>query len=173
LSRQLKQIVKKPLTSCLHLCIYTRSVYTCLARGRDTTKAPVAPTRPGLSVPHLVCGARRKAVFANAIDSRRMAVGQDRVGDLDDKRKCRRRRVLREGRIVLKSGSSLINCIIRDQTASGAKLRVPAPTELPKNFGLVCLTDGMLFPAEIVWRRGDDMGVAFVGPPRRAPPRKW
>jgi hypothetical protein len=92
---------------------------------------------------------------------------------MDDKRKCRRSRVLREARIVINSGQSLINCAIRDQSESGAKLRVPAATALPKTFELLCLTEGMLRPAEIAWRHGDDLGVMFVGQPRRAPSRVW
>jgi hypothetical protein len=93
---------------------------------------------------------------------------------MDDKRKSRRSRVLREGRLVLNnSGTALIDCVIRDKTEGGAKLRILAPTALPKTLELLCITEGMLYPAEIIWRHGDDLGVAFVGPPRRAPPRKW
>ena len=75
--------------------------------------------------------------------------------------------------MVLNAGCSVINCIIRDRSDSGAKLRLPAATELPGNFELVFLTEGMLYPARLVWRRKDDLGVEFVGEPRRAPPRKW
>lgn len=92
---------------------------------------------------------------------------------MDDKRGCRRKRVLREARIVLNSGQSVINCIVRDQSEIGAKLRVAAATVLPTTFELLCLTEQVLRPAEIAWRRGYDLGIRFVGPPRGAPPRKW
>jgi hypothetical protein len=93
---------------------------------------------------------------------------------MSEKRRQRRGRVLKEGRIVLNdSSTALIDCIIRDRSESGAKLRVPAPTALPKTFGLLCVTEGLVYPAEVMWRRGDDLGVAFVGDPSRAPPRKW
>ena len=92
---------------------------------------------------------------------------------MDEDRRCRRRRVLREGRIVLNAGWSLVNCAIHDQSEAGAKLRVPATTALPNNFELLCVTERMLYQTELMWRRGDDLGVAFVGTPRRAPPRKW
>jgi hypothetical protein len=88
---------------------------------------------------------------------------------MDDKRRFRRQRVLREGRLVFNAGSSVINCIIRELGPGGARLRVPAPTNLPRSVGLMCLTSQMLYPSEIVWRHGDDLGVVFTGEPRRVP----
>jgi len=90
-----------------------------------------------------------------------------------DLRECARRRVLKEGRVVFNGGCSVINCVISDRSESGARLRVPASTELPNNFGLLFLTEEILFPAEIAWRHQDEIGIRFVGQPRRAPPRKW
>jgi hypothetical protein len=90
----------------------------------------------------------------------------------DELRKDRRNRAFKEGQIVFNSGSSLIDCIIRDRTKTGAKVRVPAATLLPKSFELLSVGEGMLYPAEIRWRRGDDLGVEFVGAPTPAPPSK-
>ena len=98
--------------------------------------------------------------------------GQTGVDDADNKRKTRRSRVLREGKLVFNAGTSLINCIIRDQSEGGARLSVPAPTALPKQCELLCLTEGIFYPAEIVWRRGNYVGIVFVGQPRRGPRRK-
>ena len=92
---------------------------------------------------------------------------------MNENRSCPRRRVLKEGRIVLNAGWSLVNCAVRDQSQSGARLRVSLQTALPNTFGLLCVTEGMIYPARTVWRRGDDLGVAFVDRPKRAPPRKW
>ena len=94
------------------------------------------------------------------------------MDDIDDLRKHRRNRTLKEGQIVYNSGSSLIDCIIRDRSESGAKLRLPAETVLPKSFELLSVADGLLYPAEIKWRRGDEVGVMFVGAPTPAPPSK-
>jgi hypothetical protein len=88
---------------------------------------------------------------------------------MDDRRSFLRQRVLREGRLVFNAGSSVINCIIRELGPSGAKPRVPAPTCLPRKVGLMCLTSELLYPAEIRWRHGDDLGVMFTGEPRRMP----
>ena len=89
-----------------------------------------------------------------------------------DKRKHRRNRTLKEGQIVFNAGSSVVDCIIRDRSESGAKLRLPAVTLVPKSFDLLSFTEGMLYPAEIMWRRGDDVGVVFVAAPMAAPTSK-
>jgi hypothetical protein len=94
------------------------------------------------------------------------------VGDKDDKRRFLRQRVLREGRLVFNDGSSVINCIIRQLSPGGAKLRLPAPTYLPRSLALLCLTSEMLYSAEIAWRHGVDLGLVFTGEPRRLPAGK-
>jgi two-component system cell cycle response regulator len=81
--------------------------------------------------------------------------------------------VLKEGRVVLNAGSSVINCVIRDRSDSGARLRLPAATELPGTFGVLFLTEEILYPARIVWRHKDDLGIEFVGQPKSVPLRKW
>jgi hypothetical protein len=86
---------------------------------------------------------------------------------MDDRRSFLRQRVLREGKLVFNSGSSAISCIIRELGPGGAKLRLPAPTCLPRKVGLMCLTSKLLYPAEIVWCHEDELYVAFTGEPRR------
>lgn len=94
------------------------------------------------------------------------------MGEMDEKRTSRRDRAFRDGKLVVNAGQSLINCIIRDQTERGAKLQVFAPTALPAYFKLLCVTQGTLYPAQVVWRRGNLVGIEFVGPPAREPRRK-
>lgn len=94
------------------------------------------------------------------------------MDDIDEPRKHRRNRTLKKGQIVFNSGSSLIDCVIRDRSEGGAKLQLPAATVLLKSFGLLSVSEGMLYPAEIMWRRGDEVGVMFVGAPTPAPPSK-
>lgn len=93
------------------------------------------------------------------------------MDDTDEKRQERRARVLREAKIVFNSGASLIDCFIRDEHEEGARLRVPAPTVLPDSFQLLWVADEIIREAETAWRRGDDLGVRFVGPPKPAPHR--
>jgi hypothetical protein len=94
------------------------------------------------------------------------------MDDSKDLRKHRRSRSFKEGQIVYNSGSSLINCIIRDRSEGGAKLVLPAASVLPQRFELLSVSEGKLYPAEIMWRRGDELGIMFIGAPTPAPPSK-
>jgi hypothetical protein len=87
-----------------------------------------------------------------------------------DLRQEPRRRILKEGRIVIRRGWSLINCSIRDTSRGGARLSVKPETVLPKEFDLLFVTEQLLVPCEIRWRRGERMGVRYTGPSRKAPP---
>lgn len=79
-------------------------------------------------------------------------------------------RVLKEAKIILDAPPFFIKCIVRDQSADGAKLRLLASTVLPATFRLRFMTEGSLYPAELVWRDGDDLAVAFTGEPEPPPP---
>lgn len=94
-----------------------------------------------------------------------------RMTDVDERRRSPRNRALKDGRIVFNAGMSLINCTIRDRTEGGAKLQLALPTELPNIFELHCLSEGLSYPAETVWHRGDHMGIKFIGLPKRLPRR--
>ena len=82
----------------------------------------------------------------------------------------RRQRLLKDGRIVMHRGWSLIDCTIRDTSDSGARLSVKPQCEFPQHFDLLYVTEEKLVPCELRWRRGDRLGVRFIGPFRKAPP---
>lgn len=83
---------------------------------------------------------------------------------------AQRHRLLKDGRIVIHRGWSLIDCAIRDTSASGARLSIKLQCELPQKFDLLYVTEEKLVPCEVRWRRGDRLGVRFSGPFRKAPP---
>jgi hypothetical protein len=85
-------------------------------------------------------------------------------------RHVRRTRLLKDGRIVLHRGWSLIDCTIRDTSDTGARVSVKLQCELPQNFDLLYVSEEKLVPCEVRWRRGDRLGVRFSGPFRKAPP---
>lgn len=88
----------------------------------------------------------------------------------DEQRGVRRQRVLKEGRVLLSSASTL-DCTIRDLTAEGAKLAFVTPPELPPTFALLMISAATITPAQLLWQRGLSVGIAFTGPARPAPPR--
>lgn len=66
------------------------------------------------------------------------------------------------GRIV--AASRVLDCVILNISASGAKLRVFESMELPQRFTLIVDRFGD-FPTELVWRDRRSAGVRFVGDP--------
>ena len=93
--------------------------------------------------------------------------------DNQERRETTRQRVLKEARIVLHEDLSLIRCVLRDVSEGGAKLEVPPTTELPSTFRLLMVSDNLIVPVRLAWRKGGLAGVTFLEEPRRAPPRKW
>lgn len=89
---------------------------------------------------------------------------------LTEKRRAPRRRLLRDGRIVIRKGWSLFDCTIRDTSTDGARLSLKPECELPREFDLLHVTEKALIPCELKWRRGDRLGVRFTGSARPAPP---
>ncbi|HEY7766207.1 MAG TPA: PilZ domain-containing protein [Aestuariivirgaceae bacterium] len=88
-----------------------------------------------------------------------------------DKRRSPRRIVVEDAWIIDKRGGwSLIDCIIRDISAGGAKLEIDPTLEIPACFDLLLEKELHIIPVRTRWRRRNFMGVEFMGEPRRAPP---
>jgi hypothetical protein len=90
-----------------------------------------------------------------------------------ESRRNQRQRTLKDGKIIFNENRSVINCIVRDVSPTGAKLKLSASTELPPEFKLLLVSENLIAPVACVWRKGDLVGVHFLGEPTRAPPRKW
>lgn len=93
--------------------------------------------------------------------------------DISDKRRSARHRVLKVGKIVMLNNWSVVDCCVRDISATGARIRCQDPAAVPNEFRLLIPHDNTIRPAKVVWRRDDHCGIHFTGPPRTAPPRKW
>jgi PilZ domain len=67
---------------------------------------------------------------------------------------------------VLMSGAiefagSTVNCLVRNISISGAALDVTNPLDIPERFDLVFKADGTHIPCHVIWRQGEQIGVAF------------
>ncbi len=91
----------------------------------------------------------------------------------DEHRISRRQRVLKDGKIVFNNYSSVVDCTIRDMSETGARIMCAHQAAIPEECSLVTLTDNLIRDATVMWRRGDRLGLRFIGEARRAPPRKW
>jgi hypothetical protein len=83
-----------------------------------------------------------------------------------------RRRALKDAKLVL-SNWATVDCVIRDQSETGARLEFAGPTDIPDEFRPLIVSTSMLFPVRRAWQRGLSVGVQFIGEARTAPPRKW
>jgi len=76
-------------------------------------------------------------------------------------RKHQRIRVLKGARLHFHNKLVSIDCMMRDLSAGGARLRLNGPVGLPDHFDVLLNCSGDSFPARLVWRRGNEAGVAF------------
>jgi hypothetical protein len=76
-----------------------------------------------------------------------------------EKRAAPRKPVLMSGAIEF--AGSVINCLISNISISGAAIEVTSPHDIPERFNLVFKADDTHIPCRVVWRQGEQIGVAF------------
>lgn len=81
-----------------------------------------------------------------------------------DRRRVRRRRVLKEGKLVFGQGPSVVDCVIDNDSPSGAHVRITNAHTVPQDFYLVEATRGIIHKAEVAWRTTVGMGLKIHGP---------
>ncbi len=73
-----------------------------------------------------------------------------------------RQRVFLKGRISFNNGASSMDCMVRDFSASGARLALSETATLPATFDLYIPQRDRTFRATLRWRRQDGIGVTFA-----------
>ena len=81
---------------------------------------------------------------------------------MQDRRKLVRRRTLRGGRLAYDDGAQTAECLIRDLSETGARVRVADIRRFPSE--LVLSFDGRPGSRScfVKWRRGDALGLVFT-----------
>jgi hypothetical protein len=85
----------------------------------------------------------------------------------ENKRSDQRQKVLKSARIVLDDLQS-VECTLRDVSATGAKLLVKKPNDLPDVFRLLFAADSTIRPVKVMWRKPDSVGVHFTGEAKKS-----
>jgi hypothetical protein len=80
-----------------------------------------------------------------------------------DKRNARRQRMLKDAKIITTNERSVIDCVVRDISDTGAKLRCGDQVAVPKEFHLFLPQSRFFREARTVWRRGNEIGIVFTG----------
>lgn len=69
--------------------------------------------------------------------------------------------VLKTAKLI--SAGAVLDCVVLDLSAQGARLRLPAMMVLPSELTL-CFRGGAAFGATLRWARAQEVGVQFTGP---------
>lgn len=80
---------------------------------------------------------------------------------MTERRTNRRRRTLLTGKIIFNQRSSVITCVVRNLSDTGACLEIPATMHVPDAFELKVEPGGACFECRTVWRHAARIGVAF------------
>jgi PilZ domain-containing protein len=101
------------------------------------------------------------------------AVGNTLVKETESEaRHAPRRRVLKAGIAASNDRHLTVACTVRDVSTTGARLRAEGSLSLPDHFELIIELDGLEANCEVVWRRGSEVGVRFLGAPRMVSARR-
>ena len=80
---------------------------------------------------------------------------------MQDRRKVERRRVLREGKILLNGRRSVIDCVVRSLSDAGACLQVASVIGIPPTFDLQIDHEAVSRPCRAIWHAQNRIGVEF------------
>ena len=72
-----------------------------------------------------------------------------------------------DGKIITAGSAQIIDVVIHDRSAGGARLRISPATDLPDHFDVAIMAEHCRYPARICWRKLNELGIQFIGPPRR------
>jgi hypothetical protein len=91
----------------------------------------------------------------------RVFIGNYRSSTVVERRKSARSRVLKSAKLVL-GQSSIIDCVVRNVTNSGARIQIANTVDLPKDFEMTFDGGHSIRPCRLVWRTVTETGVEFV-----------
>lgn len=78
-----------------------------------------------------------------------------------ERRSTARSRILKGAKIILGT-ASVIDCIVRNVTNTGARIHIPDTVDLPEAFDLTFDGGSSFRSCRIVWRSITETGVEFI-----------
>jgi len=79
------------------------------------------------------------------------------------KRQQVRRRRYQSAWITLEDGTTNCKCQVEDVSQAGAKITVDRAVEVGKLFDIAFVPRAAARRCEVVWRRGNTLGIRFIG----------
>ena len=71
-------------------------------------------------------------------------------------------RTLKSARILLNHHQSVINCVVRNLSATGACLKVETTLGIPDRFDVMFDVDKSIRPCRLAWHKETQIGVEFL-----------
>ncbi len=108
--------------------------------------------------------AQVKAAFAPSVGGLPSAEALSELGpEASERRRVRRSRVLLRGKLVFDDGALSTDCIVRDLSVWGARIRLPTEIVLREEMYLIESQTCVAHEAKVIWKNGCDMGLQFTG----------
>lgn len=79
-----------------------------------------------------------------------------------ERRHRQRHRALLAGKLANDDASTTIDCTIRNLSNDGAMIETTTPHLIPSHLHLVQIKEGIAWDAEVIWRRGNRVGLALL-----------
>lgn len=73
-----------------------------------------------------------------------------------------RLRSLLKGQVIFNNKQSSVDCVVRDISATGARLAISHHHVLPDRFELYVPLKERTYPVQVRWRADEDLGVMFI-----------
>ncbi|MBY0258735.1 pilus assembly protein PilZ [Methylobacterium sp.] len=80
----------------------------------------------------------------------------------ENRRGARRADAFRIGSLVAEAGSAPIDCLVWDQSETGAQIEVEDGQAVPDAFTLTVTAYARPRSCKVVWRRGRKLGIIFT-----------
>jgi hypothetical protein len=97
-----------------------------------------------------------------AVPPRHHALVQMEIA-MKERRTSSRTRSFLQGRLFYNRRRSSVDCLVRDYSAEGAKLKLSETVAVPEVMELYIPNRDEIHRARVEWRSGDEMGVSFAG----------
>lgn len=78
-----------------------------------------------------------------------------------DRRRPGRQRALLAGKLANEDATSTLDCVIRNISADGAMIETTTPQMVPGQLHLVQIREGVVWDAQVIWRRGNRIGLSL------------
>jgi hypothetical protein len=81
---------------------------------------------------------------------------------MQNRRSARRYKSFLQGRVLFNNRRSSIDCVVRDISKTGARLRISDAITVPDAVELYLPSKDEIYRSRVLWRRDEEMGVTFI-----------